>query len=85
MQKITATITRRNIGNAKIGAAWENVIKAGRRVIGSIFEPCQLWPGEYHIEIRIAPGYMLKSVATSMPDAVLEFYRLTDSKYTFNA
>lgn len=85
MQTIKAKITRRNIGNAKIGAAWENVINAGRRVVGSIFEPNQLSPGEYQIEIRVAPGYMLKSIANSMPDAVLEFDRLTDGKYSFNA
>ena len=84
MQTIKVTISRRNIGNNKIGNAFENVIKAGQKVIGSIFEPCALWPGKYQIEIKAAPGYMLKSVANSMPDAVLEFDRLTDGKYIFN-
>lgn len=84
METIKATVTRRNIGNAKTGNAWENVIKAGRKVIGSIFEPCSLWPGKYQIEIKVAPGYMLKSEAASMPDAVLEFDRLTDGRYIFN-
>lgn len=84
MQTIKVTISRRNIGNNKIGNAFENVIKAGRKVIGSIFEPCALWPGKYQIEIKVAPGYMLKSEADTMPDAVLEFDRLTDGKYIFN-
>lgn len=76
METIKATISRR-----KIGEAWENVIKAGRKVIGSIFEPCVLWPDKYQIEIKVAPGYILKSVARSMSDAVLEFDRLTDGRY----
>lgn len=84
MGTIKATISRRNIGNARIGAAWENVIKTGRKAIGSIFEPCALWPGKYQIEIKVASGYMLKSVAGSMPEAILEFDRLTDGKYIFN-
>lgn len=84
MQTIKVTISRRNIGNNKIGNAFENVIKAGQKVIGSIFEPCALWPGKYQIEIKAAPGYILKSEADTMPDAVLEFDRLTDGKYIFN-
>lgn len=33
MKTIKATISRRNIGNNKIGNAFENVIKAGHKVI----------------------------------------------------
>lgn len=84
MQTIKVTISRRNIGNNKIGNAFENVIKAGQKIVGSIFEPCALWPGKYQIEIKVGPGYMLKSEADTMPDAVLEFDRLTDGKYIFN-
>ena len=84
MQTITVNSTRRNIGNAKCGNVWENVIKAGRKIIGSIYEPNTFHPGKYKITIRIAPGYVLTSEATTMPDAVLEFDRLTDGRYSFN-
>lgn len=82
MQTIKVTNTRRNIGGTK-GVIWCNTIRAGRKIVAEIFEPCHLWPGQYQIEVKVAPGYMLKSTAATMPDAVLEFDRLTDSKYIF--
>lgn len=84
MQTIKVSNTRRNIGNAKIGAMWQNTIRAGRKVIATITEPNKFNPGKYKITIRVAPGYVLTSEATTMPDAVLEFDRLTDGRYSFN-
>ena len=84
MQTIKVHSTRRNISNAKIGAMWQNTIRAGRKVIATITEPNTFHPGKYKITIRVAPGYVLTSEATTMPDAVLEFDRLTDGRYSFN-
>ena len=85
MQTIKAKITRRNIGNAKIGAMWQNTIRAGRKVIATITEPNTFNPGKYRISVKVAPGYSLISDTATMPAAVLEFDRLTDGKYSFNA
>lgn len=83
MQTIRVSNTRRNIGNAKIGAIWQNAIRAGRKVIATITEPNTLNPGKYRVSVKVAPGYSLISDTATMPDAVLEFDRLTDGKYQF--
>ena len=49
MQTIKVTSSRRNIGNAKIGAMWQNTIRAGRKVIATITEPNTFNPGKYHV------------------------------------
>lgn len=38
-------------------------------------------PGKYRVSVKVAPGYALISDTATMPDAVLEFDRLTDGKY----
>lgn len=81
MQTIKVRNTRRNIGNAKIGAMWQNTIRAGRKVIATITEPNKFNPGKYRVSVKVAPGYALISDTATMPDAVLEFDRLTDGKY----
>lgn len=78
---IKVSNTRRNIGNAKIGAMWQNTIRAGRKVIATITEPNTFNPGKYRVSVKVAPGYALISDTATMPDAVLEFDRLTDGKY----
>ena len=84
MQTIKVNSTRRNIGNTKCGNVWQNTIRAGRKVIATITEPNTFNPGKYKITIRVTPSYVLTSEATTMPDAVLEFDRLTDGQYSFN-
>ena len=84
MQTIKVNSTRRNIGNAKCGAMWQNTIRAGRKVIATITEPNKFNPGKYRVSVKVAPGYALISDAATMPDAVLEFDRLTDGRYSFN-
>lgn len=83
MQTIKVTATRRNIGNARIGAMWQNTIRAGRKVIATITEPNKFNPGKFRVSVKVAPGYALISDTGTMPDAVLEFDRLTDGKYQF--
>lgn len=83
MQTIKVTNTRRNIGNAKCGAMWQNTIRAGRKIIATITEPNKFNPGKYRVSVKVAPGYSLISDTATMPDAVLEFDRLTDGKYQF--
>ena len=81
MQTIKVNSTRRNIGNTKCGNVWQNTIRAGRKVIATITEPNTFNPGKYRVSVKVAPGYALISDTDTMPDAVLEFDRLTDGKY----
>jgi len=83
MQTIKVHLTRRNIGGPKSCNNWENVIKAGRKQIASIFEPSPFNGHKWHINVRIAPGFALNAYADSLPDAVLKFDELTDGKYSF--
>lgn len=84
--KTRATISAKHRTN---NAATQYTIRASRKIIGSIWSPCEIWNNghsdEYQITVNVAPGYVLKSYAPTMEEALAEFDRLTDGKYNIDA
>lgn len=83
MEIIKVKSTRRNIGGPNSGEVWQNIIRAGRKIVAEIYEPCDLLGDKYSVSVRVAPGYTLNAKAETMQDAIAAFDRLTDGKYIF--
>lgn len=83
--KTRATISAKHLTNI---AATQYTIRASRKIISSIWSPCEVWNNshsdEYQITVNVAPGYTLNSYAPTFEAAVAEFDRLTDGKYNID-
>ena len=76
----TLTSTRRKVAEG----IYCNIYRNGRKVVGTIYEPCRITNYKFSVTINVAPGYVLKGTADSLPDAVELFDKLTDGKYQWN-
>lgn len=83
--KTRATISAKHHTN---NAATQYTIRANRKIIGTIWSPCEVWNNshsdEYQITVNVAPGYALNSHAPTLEKAIAEFDRLTDGKYNID-
>ena len=83
--KTRATFSAKHHTN---NAATQYTIRASRKIIGTIWSPCEVWNNshsdEYQITVNVAPGYTLKSYAPTLDEAIAEFDRLTDGKYNID-
>ena len=74
-------ITSKNIGSQKTGNVMQWTVRAGRKIIGKVFEPCKVLGDKYIVNVPIAPGCCLQDTAETQFEAFIKLQILTDSKY----
>lgn len=60
--------TRIQLGEKK--KVWVNVFRRGRKVVGKIFEPCEITNYKWQTSVRVGCCYALKADCDSFPEAV---------------
>lgn len=73
--------TRQLIPNSKFGKMYKNVIRAHRKVVAEIWEPCHITGGKFSLSVKIAPGYSLNAKANTLDEIITKFHELTNFEY----